>query len=254
MSEASAGKPRRRVAVLQSSYVPWKGYFDIIHDVDVFVFYDDVQFTKNDWRNRNRIKTAGGADWLSIPVGKEIHRRIDEVPLPTDRRWIRQHLNTLQACYARAPHYRAYAPWLAEVLQQPQTTLLYELNRALTIGIAREHLGITTQFADSRDYPAHGSNEDRLLDLLLQVGATEYVSGPAARTYLDEARFAAAGVHVIWKDYAGYPEYAQVHPPYDPFVSILDLLFHVGADAPWHIWGWREAPRAALDSAASARP
>lgn len=235
-------RERKRVAVLQSSYVPWRGYFDIIHDVDLFVFYDDVQFTKNDWRNRNRVKAPGGAAWISIPVGTVIHRNIDEVPLPSELRWVRQHLNTLQACYGRAPHYRRYAPWLAEALSDSRNTMLHQLNRALITRIASEYLGLTTIFDDSRNYTLHGVREDRLLDLLVQVGATEYVSGPSARAYLDEDRFAQAGVRVIWKDYAGYPVYPQAHPPFDPQVSVLDLLFHVGPAAPWYVWGWRETP------------
>src|SRR5579864_7157911 len=103
-----------RAAVLQSNYIPWKGYFDIIHDVDVFVFYDDVQYTKNDWRNRNRIKTAGGVQWLTVPTGSDINRRICDVSLP-DPNWTRKHWRTLHQAYSHAPHFHRYESFLSEI-------------------------------------------------------------------------------------------------------------------------------------------
>lgn len=228
-----------KVAVLQSNYLPWKGYFDIIHDVDLFIFYDDVQYTKNDWRNRNRIKTPNGPLWLTVPVGQSLDRLTCEVTLD-DPRWAAKHHKTLCQYYGRAPHFRRYRAFLDEVYLGRTWATLVELNHFLIKSIAREFLGVSTAFADSRDYPTRGKKLDRLLDLLVQVGAEQYLSGPAARSYIVAEEFASAGIDLSFKDYSGYPEYPQFHPPFDHAVTILDLLFHTGPDAPWYIWGWRQ--------------
>jgi hypothetical protein len=121
-------------------------------------------------------------------------------------------------------------------------TSLSELNQSLISHIAKEFLGITTRLGDSRDYGVAGRKFDRLLDLAVQRGATTYISGPAAKAYIVPERFAEAGIALEWKDYAGYPEYPQRFAPFEHRVSILDLLFNVGPDAPHYIWGWRDAP------------
>ncbi len=226
------------MAVLQSSYVPWKGYFDLIHDVDLFVFYDDVQFTARDWRSRNRIKTPSGPQWLTIPVGHDREWRICDVPLPQSD-WARVHGERLVASYRRAANFRRYAPWLEEFYRR-DWRLLSEFNQALITEVARRFLGIETAIRDSRDFPVNGRGQERLLNLLSALGASTYVSGPAAKAYIEESRFASSGVQIIWKDYRGYPEYAQLYPPFLHEVSILDLLFHVGPAAADYIWGWRE--------------
>lgn len=228
----------KRVAVLQSNYLPWKGYFDIIHDVDLFVFYDDVQYTKNDWRNRNRIKSQAGADWITIPAGSDGHRLICEVDLPNDA-WQAKHWRTLTQNYSRAPHFARYAPYFEDVYLGRRWDNLSQLNQTLVREIACEFLGISTEFADSRSFALTGRKQDRLLDLVVACEADAYVSGPSAQAYIDPACFAAKGIELIWKDYTGYPEYAQRHPPFEHGVSILDLLFNVGPQAPWYIWGWR---------------
>jgi hypothetical protein len=227
-----------RVAVLQSNYIPWKGYFDIIHDVDVFVFYDDVQYTKNDWRNRNRIKTANGVQWLTIPTGSAIDRRICDVRL-TDRRWPQVHWKTLRQAYSHAPHFARYEPFLRDVYER-RWEKLSELNQYLIQSIARDFLSIGTRFADSRQFAIDGSKFDRLLNLLVAVGASVYVSGPSAREYIDPERFAQRKIELVYKSYNGYPEYSQRFPPFEHAVSILDLLFNVGPEAPRYVWGWRE--------------
>ena len=228
----------KRVAILQSNYIPWKGYFDIIHDVDLFVFYDDVQYTKNDWRNRNRIKTQNGAAWLTIPTGTDIDRLICEVSL-LDTRWAKNHYKTLVQYYSKAPFFRQYQSLLEDVYLARRWATLSELNQYFIQIIARECLGITTEFADSRSYGASGKCLDRLLNLLKKTGAEEYISGPAAKGYIDKSHFEAAGIQLVYKDYSGYPEYPQFYPPFDHYVTILDLLFHTGPDAAYYIWGWR---------------
>ena len=229
----------KRVAVLQSNYIPWKGYFDIIHDVDLFIFYDDLQFTKNDWRNRNRIKAAQGPEWITIPVGQDMNRLICEVELK-DATWQAKHWRTLQQNYGRCPHFNLYKPYFEDLYLGRRWTNLSELNQSLIQHVSRELLGLPTAFADSRSWQLSGQKLDRLLDLVTQSGATSYLSGPAARDYIEPERFAASGVELRWKDYAGYPEYTQRFPPFEHGVSILDLLFNMGPQAPQCIWGWRQ--------------
>lgn len=229
-------KDRKRVAVLQSNYLPWKGYFDIIHDVDLFIFYDDVQYTKNDWRNRNRIKTPAGSKWLTVPTGTDLHRLICEVRLP-DSGWQLKHWQSLRQSYSRAPNFEEYEKFFARVYAGMRWETLSELNQFLIKSISRDFLAIRTPFEDSRHFSVSGERQDRLIDLLRQVGCTHYLSGPTGRNYLDERVFDAAGIELEYKDYGGYPEYSQLHPPFDHHVSIVDLLFSVGDAAPSFIWG-----------------
>lgn len=230
--------PHKRVAIVQSNYLPWKGYFDMIHDVDLFVFYDDVQYTVRDWRHRNRIKTAQGVQWISVPVGEDRNRLICEVPI-NDTKWQAKHWRTLEQSYGKCTHFARYREYFQHIYLERTWSSLSELNHALTQGIAGRFLGITTAFADSRSFGASGHKLDRLLDLATRVGATHYLSGPAARDYIVPERFTEAGIELEWKDYAGYPEYPQRHPPFEHAVSIVDLLFNAGPDAPEFIWGHR---------------
>jgi hypothetical protein len=227
----------KRVAILQSNYIPWKGYFDLIHDVDELVFLDDVQYTRQDWRNRNRIKTHRGPVWLTIPVGTDLNRRICDVALPSG--WAESHWRRLRASYEGAPYFETYQSAFESIYLSEPRGSLSELNQTLIRMIATQLLGITTRFSDSRELGIAGRGEQRVLDIVQRLGATVYVSGPAAKAYLDPDRFAASGVTVRWKDYSGYPLYPQLHPPFTHAVTVLDLLFHTGPKAPWYIWGWR---------------
>lgn len=229
-----------RVAVLQSNYLPWKGYFDIVHDVDLFVFYDDVQFTKRDWRNRNKVKTSQGTAWLTVPVAYSDRRNIDEVRIP-DPTWQRKHWQTLLQTYGKAPHFARYRAYFESVYLGQRWESLSELNQSLIRHIATEFLGCSTRFARSSDFGSEGARQDRLLDLLQRTGATWYLSGPAAQSYIEPERFEQAGIELAWKDYRGYPEYPQRFPPFEHGVTVLDLLFQCGPDAPQYIWGWRSA-------------
>lgn len=224
--------------VNQSNYIPWKGYFDLIHDADVFVFYDDVQYTKNDWRNRNKVKTAQGAVWLTIPTGTDASRLICEVRMP-DTGWAVKHWKTIKQNYSRAPYFRRYQEFFEHCYLERRWSFLSELNQWLITSISREFLGITAKIRDSREFSVTGSKLDRLLDLVKKAGASRYVSGPSARDYIAPKAFSDAAVELVYKCYEGYPEYPQLYPPFDHGVSILDLLFSVGPDAPYYIWGWR---------------
>ncbi len=230
---------KKKVAVLQSNYIPWKGYFDIIHDVDLFIFYDDLQFTKNDWRNRNKLKTDQKNSWLTVPTGSRLDRLICEVTLDNDF-WTRKHWKAIQQVYSKAPHFKTYKEFFEHVYLDKKWDKLSELNHYLIKSISRDYLGIQTAFKDSREYCAEGSKLDRLLDLLKKAKADIYVTGPSAKNYIVEDVFNNEGISLVFKSYSGYPEYPQFYPPFDHRVTILDLLFQTGPDAPYYIWGWRK--------------
>jgi hypothetical protein len=221
----------KRVAIVQSSYIPWKGYFDLIRAVDEFILLDDVQFTKRDWRSRNRIKTKDGVAWLTVPVHTK-GRYVQTIANATisDPSWSMRHWQTIRATYARTPFFDRYAPLIEPLYLSPVSDRLSAVNHSLIVAIC-EALAVTTPITWSSDYhPREGRNE-RLVDLCLEAGATEYLSGPNARGYIDENAFAAAGIAVLFADYSGYPEYPQPYPPFEHAVTALDLLFCTGPRA-----------------------
>lgn len=233
-----------RLAIDQPNYIPWKGYFDLIHDVDVFVFYNDVQYTSRDWRNRNKIITPNGIQWLSVPVGQKVHRMIYEVEM-VGSEWQKNHYETLKFAYGKAPHFKKYEDFLVDVYLKRQWKYLFELDQYIIKKIANEFLGLSTKFADSRDYLTHGTKHERLLSLVEAVGGVSlYESGPAAKDYIIAKDYQEKGIRLAWKNYDGYPEYKQLSSSFTHQVSILDLLFNVGEEAPYYIWGWREKARA----------
>lgn len=218
----------KRIAILQSNYIPWKGYFDMIAAVDEFILYDDMQFTKNDWRNRNQIKTPQGLQWLTVPVGKDISRRIRDVTL--DTRWQIKHWKSLESNYRRAPHFDEIAAWLEPLYISGSYTHLSQLNRRFIEAICN-YLCITTEITNSWDYVLPDGKTERLAGLCAQAGGTEYISGPAAKAYVKETVFAAMDIKLTWFDYSGYPEYPQLWGEFTHGVTILDLLFNCGPDA-----------------------
>jgi hypothetical protein len=222
----------KRVAIVQSNYIPWRGYFDLIAFVDEFIIYDDMQYTKNDWRNRNRIKTRQGLQWITVPVlakgrfGQKIH----ETPIDGTH-WANKHWRTLEFNYSAASHFAEIAGWLAPIYLEERHVNLSQLNRRLLEEICG-YLGIVTRLTNSWDYELAGGKTERVANLCRQAGATEYVSGPSARSYIDERVFDELGIRITWFDYEGYRDYTQLWGPFEPAVSILDLLFNVGAEAP----------------------
>jgi WbqC-like protein family len=233
----------KTVAILQSCYIPWKGYFDLIRRADEFILYDDAQYTKRDWRNRNRIKTPNGPGWLTIPVsvkGKFV-QAIKDVRV-SDRRWRERHWKSIQASYARAPYYRTYKPGLEDLYLGCDAESLSEINRAFITRLCTL-LSIKTPLTCSMDYALPEGRTERLVALCSQAGATEYLSGPAARAYIDPELFDRASIALTFMDYTGYPEYPQVHPPFDHHVSVIDLLVHTGPEALAYMLPCRQAAR-----------
>lgn len=229
---------QNRVAILQSSYIPWKGFFDIIHDVDTFVFFDDVQYTTRDWRSRNRVMSNGSPIWLSIPAGSDTKRLINEVRL-ADHSWQQKHWTTIRHAYAKSPFFKDYAAQLESVYLGRNWESLSEFNQHMT-RVLCELLGIKVTFVDAASLAAQGTKTERLVDVCRKVDATYYLSGPAARAYIEPELFEQAGIELAYKDYSGYPEYPQASQNFEHAVSVLDLLFNTGNAAPDFIWGWRD--------------
>lgn len=224
-----------RVAIIQSCYIPWRGFFDLIGRCDEYVIYDRAQFVKRHWHNRNRIKTAAGPEWLTIPVISKgrYEQPIDEAKIAGP--WAEKHWRTIELAYRRAPFFSVLAPvvrgWYDRAANE---TLLTEVNVLFLAEIAKL-LGIGTRIVRDTVYPACGAKTVRLLEIARAAGADRYLSGPSAKVYFDEPLFADAGITVEWMAYQGYAEYPQLYGPFEPAVSVLDLLFNVGADAPRYL-------------------
>jgi hypothetical protein len=222
----------KSIAIIQSNYIPWKGYLDIINSVDEFVLHDECQYTKRDWRNRNRIKTHQGLKWLAIPVCTKGKRFTAVCEIKTDGScWIDKHLLTLQHQYAKAPNFKEIYPEIERLYSSCRdVTLLTEINTILLRGIC-SLLDISTPLLFSMDLGEDMNDPtDRLIDICLRREADTYLSGPSAKAYLDENRFAAKGIEVVWASYDHYPAYQQLHPPFEHAVTVLDTLFHLGAE------------------------
>ena len=221
----------KRIAIVQSNYIPWKGYFDMIASVDEFILYDDMQYTRRDWRNRNQVKTPTGTQWLTVPVlvKGRYHQTIRETEID-GLEWAGLHWKTISQNYRRAPCFADISKWLEPLYLSEQYVNLSQMNRKFIHAICN-YLGIKTVISSSSDYVLIDGKTERLADLCLKAGGIEYVSGPAARDYVDESVFAKNGIKLTWFDYAGYPEYPQQWDGFTHGVSILDLLFNCGKDS-----------------------
>ena len=221
-----------KVAIIQSSYIPWKGYFDLINAVDHFVLFDDVQYTRRDWRNRNKVKTANGPTWLTIPVevkGKYF-QRIRDTKI-ADNAWADNHFHTIKHSYSKAECWKQSEKWLQSLYEQAsQFEFLSEVNHLFITSIC-ERLGIKTTMHWSSDFTLAEGKSEKLLSICEQLHGSSYVSGPAAKGYLNEECFTEVGIEVEWANYDDYPEYNQLHPPFCHTVSMLDLLINTGPDA-----------------------
>lgn len=222
----------KTVAIAQSNYIPWRGYFDLIGLADEFILLDDVQYTRRDWRNRNRIKLSNGVTWLTIPVearGRPLPRIRDIKVSRTD--WADRHWETLRHGYSKARYFASCCGWLEELYRGNHSEYLSEINRRFLMRICQA-LGIGTPLGWSFDYETSASDPtSRLVELCRRAGADRYLTGPLARGYLDASMFAAAGISVQWMDYSGYRTYPQLFPPFEPRLSVLDLLFNTGSEA-----------------------
>lgn len=221
----------KRVAIIQSNYIPWIGYFNIIQCVDHFVLLDDVQFTRRDWRNRNLIKTKSGLKWLTIPVDVKgnFHIAIKDV-YATDSDWRSDHWNRIVDGYRTAPYFDWIAPAIENFYLNSQEQNLSKINHHC-ISLVNSILKIETPIHWSMDFNSPTDKTERLVHICKALHATEYLSGPAAKNYLNVMLFQQEGIRVLWADYPNYPPYHQLHPPFTPHVSVIDLLFNEGPHA-----------------------
>lgn len=227
--QATSGSVRTLV-VLQPGYLPWLGFFDQMRRADVFVHYDDVQYDKHGWRNRNRIKSPIGPQWLTVPVrhaglSKPLIRDVEIVPASP---WAKKHVETLRQYYRDAPFLCRYIQALEELLYRPWTRLV-DLDIALSERLAK-WLQVDTETYRSSELAIPGERSERLVKMCLHVGATRYMSGNAAQSYLDIELFKRHGIEVIWQNYA-HPTYPQLHGAFVPYLSAVDLLFNCGDEA-----------------------
>ena len=219
----------KKVAILQSNYIPWKGYFDLISYVDEFIIYDDMQFTKNDWRNRNKIKTPQGLNWITIPVGSDNTRRIRDV-IFVNNDWRLKHCKTLEANYRKSPFFEEIFSFIKPILMDESLNSLTELNVSLIKSICN-YLGILTPITYCWDYGLIEGKTERLVDLCEKSKADVYVSGPAAKDYIDQALFDKSKIQLEWFEYPNYSEYPQLWGEFQHSVSILDLMFNCGKES-----------------------
>jgi hypothetical protein len=232
------------VAILQSNYIPWKGYFDLIRAVDEFILFDTAQYTRQDWRNRNLVKTQHGPMWLTVPIKSHFPQLIQETEV-SDPIWKERHWKTLAQNYARAPYFDVYRARFEELYLGCEEKMLSRVNYRFLKAIC-EMLGIHTRFSWSAEYPAVKGKTERLVEWCKSLSATEYWSGPAAKDYIDESLFANESIAVRYVDYSGYPEYRQLYPPFHHAVSIVDLIFNEGPDAARYMKGFHAIDKATL--------
>lgn len=224
----------KRIAISQSNYIPWKGYFDMISSVDEFIIYDDMQYTRRDWRNRNKIKTATGPSWLTIPVqvkGRYLQKIRDTF---TDGdEWAMQHWRTIEQNYKKSPYFNEvkeilYPIYTSETIRSGN---LSAINRVFIEKICN-YLGIKTIITNSWDYSLADGKNERLADLCLQAKSNTYISGPAARDYIDPDVFQHLGITLEWFNYDDYPPYVQQWGDFFHNVSIIDVMFNCGPTSP----------------------
>lgn len=218
------------LVVLQPGYLPWLGFFDQMRRSDVFVYYDDVQFDKHGWRNRNRIKSPSGPHWLTVPVlhhGKG-QPLLKDTLIDTRTDWPRKHIGTLRQYYAKAPYVKRYLPELEALLNQPWTRIV-DLDIALVQRMAG-WLKLSPNVVRASELGVRGTPSQRLITLCAHFGADRYLSGDVARDYLEVGEFEKRGIEVVWQEYR-HPVYPQQHEPFVPYLSAIDLLLNCGDDS-----------------------
>ena len=218
-----------KVAIHQPQYLPWLGYLAKWAAADVFVFLDTVQYEKNGWQNRNRIKTAAGPRWLTVPVHTRLGTPIAAVTVDASQPWAARHRRAIEDAYAAAPHLAAHRDALAELYTRPWERLA-PLAVASAEWLARA-VGVTTpvRLASTLEVTATDPSE-RLVAICRAVGADTYLAGRDGARYMDVARFEAAGIGVRYQAY-DHPVYAQLHGEFVPLLSALDLLLTHGDEA-----------------------
>lgn len=227
---------QKTVAISQSNYIPWRGYFRLIHHADAFVLYDDMQYTKRDWRNRNKISTPNGLKWLTVPVSVKgkYHQSIYETQV-SSHNWAKKHFQTIHHSYKNSPWYKQYAPQVNSLYQEAEAlNNLSDINQLFLQELCKL-LNINTHFYRSSEFELNPGKTEKLLGICKQLDANVYLSGPAAKSYLDVTQFSNNNISTRWLSYDNLQPYKQKSKPFEPFVSILDLLFNTGPEAMSYI-------------------
>lgn len=221
---------RSVVSINQPAYLPWLGYFERIAKSDIHIVLDDVQFEKNSFTNRNKVRTKDGWCWLTVPLktSGQFGAAIDTVEIADDPRWPKKHWETIKASYRRAPYFAAHEPFFSQLYGKNWTTLNPLLRESTSYLLAA--FGIKTPIHYSSQMIADGKKDELVLQLCQAVGATVYLSGALGRNYLREPIFRAAGIEVQYQDYA-HPQYQQGHAQFEPYMAAIDLLFNEGPNS-----------------------
>jgi hypothetical protein len=218
------------VVILQPSYLPWLGYFEQMQKADVFVYYDDVQFEKGSWRNRNRIRTPEGCQWLTVPVltkGKGF-QSIHDITVNPAVAWQRKHIGSIRQHYSKAPFFDHYAEALFRIIDQPWRDLV-DLDITLSECL-KDQLCITTRTVRSSELGVPGRSTRRLVDIIKTLGGNVFYEGRSGQNYIDVKAFEQAGIELVYQDYE-HPEYNQIYDGFVPYMSVIDLLFNHGPDS-----------------------
>jgi len=220
-----------RIGILQPGYLPWLGFFEQMYKSDVFVIYEDVQYDKHGWRNRNRIKTANGVQWLTVPilVKFEEHPLISEVEVDNKQNWRKKHLSAIQQSYSKAPFYKEYADIFEEAYSRDWEYLI-DIDMYFITKLS-ECLGMgSKKIIRSSTLDATGDRVERLVNICKMFKADTFYEGAAGRNYLDEKHFAGHGIRLEFQDYK-HPIYNQLYGDFVPYLSVIDLLFNHGEES-----------------------
>ncbi|MCX5829736.1 MAG: WbqC family protein [Deltaproteobacteria bacterium] len=222
--------------ILQPNYLPWRGYFDLINIADIFVFFDDVQYTVRDWRNRNIVRHETGSQWITVPVITKGLRGqlIKDTQIDNSVPWRDKHWAMLKHCYSRAKYFDYYRSVFEDIYSRSWENLC-----DLDIEIITTLCGLLsighTRFVRSSTLDVEGRKTERLVSICNKLGITTYISGPRAANYIEDELFDQSGIRLVYQEY-NYLPYKQLYEPFDPMVSVIDLLFNYGDDSPDYIW------------------
>ena len=226
----------KKVAILQSNYLPWKGVFDMINQVDAFIFYEDTQYTKQDWRNRNRVKAPDELKWITVPVKKmPLKTELFEIEIDNSNDWQQSHYDLIKQNYSKTPFFEKYYFLLEDIYLKNKWDKLSELNIQTTKLIAKTLGIVNVEFINSVDLNITGIKDDKLIEICKKIGATNYLSGPAAKNYISENKFREANIGLEYIKYE-YPEYDQPHGEFNHYVTVLDVLFNCGKESGKYIF------------------
>jgi hypothetical protein len=219
-----------RATIYQPSYLPWSGYFGMIDIVDVFVFFDDVQFVKDSWHRRNRLKFNDSIKWISVPIIKNFGQKINQVQINNSIDWKKDHTNKIYSYYNKAPFFEDYQSDILSCYEQDWDSLI-ELNTHIIEKLSKI-LGVKMpKFVRSSEIDeAKNQKTDRIVDILEKLGVDEAIVGPTARKYTEKQKFDDKNIKLYWYEY-NHPHYPQLGEEFIPYLSVLDLIFNTGKNA-----------------------